>query len=75
MFITGLHSMEHQSCLIYKPISAISAPSLLQADLRKHEISQLQDFRAIPAPPNNYLSSQEHPFRCHLSSTSWIELK
>ena len=34
-FIIGLRSLEYQSPLIYKPISAISAPSLLRIDLRK----------------------------------------
>ena len=70
MFITGLRSMEHQSRLNYKSISAISAPHGQNLQVR-----EIQALGAISAPPNNYLSSEEHPSHCHLGSISWIKFK
>ena len=70
MLITGLHSIEHLTHLNNKPISAISAPHG-----QKLQIREIQALGAISTPPNNYLSSQEHPTQCRLGSTSWIRFK
>ena len=42
---------------------------------KKLQIREIQALGATSAPPNNYLSSEEHPSHCHLGSTSWIKFK